>query len=163
MSSGFKQGKTAEDDVSGYWFENHGLTQPYSFNQATLLHPNYHGDIKNDKKNDMGKEVLMAICVGCRFDLRMTQRVLGKQHITLDEFQEPDKTYITLLERLPGIGINQFNELLKRRNIPSRVPEYTLGIMKKDGFYAKVGTEYFAPGIDEALQIAAKHCVTEKR
>lgn len=101
-----------------YWFENHGLTQPYSFNQATLLHPNYHGDIKNDKKNDMGKEVLMAICVGCKFDLRMTQRVLGKQHITLDEFQEPDKTYITLLERLPGIGINQFNELLKRRNIP---------------------------------------------
>ena len=105
----------------------------------------------------------MAICVGCRFDLRMTQRVLGKQHITLDEFQVPDKTYITLLERLPGIGINQFNELLKRRNLLFRVPEYTLGIMKKDGFYAKVGTEYFAPGIDEALQIAAKHCVTEKR
>lgn len=47
----------------------------------------------------------------------MTQRVLGKQNITLDEFQEPDKSYITLLERLPGIDINQFNAILKKRNL----------------------------------------------
>ena len=65
----------------------------------------------------MGKEILMAICVGCKFDLRMTQRVFGKAGIPLDEFKEPDKTYITLLERFPGISIDDFNELLKRRNI----------------------------------------------
>ena len=101
-----------------YWFDNHGFSQPYSFNQATLLHPNYHGDIKNDKKNDMGKEMLMAICVGCKFDLRMTQRVLGKQKIILDDLQEPDRTYITILERFPGLDIKEFNELLKRNSIP---------------------------------------------
>lgn len=100
-----------------YWFENHGLRYPDSFHEATKLHKNYHTDIKNDAKNDMGKDMLMAICVGCKFDLRMTQRVLGKQNIILDEFQEPDKTYITLLERLPGLAINQFNEILKRRNL----------------------------------------------
>lgn len=100
-----------------YWFENHGLRYPDNFHEATKLHKNYHTDIKNDAKNDMGKDMLMAICVGCKFDLRMTQRVLAKQHIVLDEFQEPDKTYITLLERLPGIGISQFNEILKRRNL----------------------------------------------
>ena len=100
-----------------YWFENHGLRYPDNFHDATKLHKNYHTDIKNDTKNDMGKDMLMAICVGCKFDLRMTQRVLAKQHIVLDELQEPDKTYITLLERLPGIGIDQFNEILKRRNL----------------------------------------------
>ncbi|MDO4339803.1 MAG: hypothetical protein Q4C91_17195 [Eubacteriales bacterium] len=100
-----------------YWFENHGLRYPDSFHDATKLHKNYHTDIKNDAKNDMGKDMLMAICVGCKFDLRMTQRVLEKQKITLDEFQEPDKTYITLLERLPGIDINQFNAILKKRNL----------------------------------------------
>lgn len=100
-----------------YWFENHGLRYTDSFHDATKLHKNYHTDIKNDAKNDMGKDMLMAICVGCKFDLRMTQRVMGKQNITLDEFQEPDKTYITLLERLPGIDINQFNAILKKRNL----------------------------------------------
>ena len=100
-----------------YWFENHGLRYPDSFHEATNLHKNYHTDIKNNAKNDMGKDMLMAICVGCRFDLRMTQRVLKKQNIILDEFQEPDRTYITLLERLPGLDINQFNEILKKRNL----------------------------------------------
>ena len=100
-----------------YWFANNKLTRPYNFRNATLLHTNYHTDIKNDKKNNMGKEILMAICVGCKFDLRMTQRVFGKAGIPLDEFKEPDKTYITLLERFPGISIDDFNELLKRRNI----------------------------------------------
>lgn len=100
-----------------YWFENHGLRYPDNFHEATKLHKNYHTDIKNDAKNDMGKDMLMAICVGCRFDLRMTQRVLRKQNIILDEFQEPDRTFITLLERFPGLDINQFNEILKKRNL----------------------------------------------
>lgn len=100
-----------------YWFDGHGLRYPDSFHAATKLHKNYHTAIKNDAKNDMGKDMLMAICVGCKFDLRMTQRVLEKQKIILDEFQEPDKTYLAILERFPGIDILNFNELLKRRNI----------------------------------------------
>lgn len=100
-----------------YWFDNHGLRYPANFHAATKLHENYHTAIKKNTKNDMGREMLMAICVGCKFDLRMTQRVLKKQKIELDDLLEPDKTYITILERFPGIGIDQFNELLKRRNI----------------------------------------------
>lgn len=96
-----------------YWFENHGLRYPDNFYEATKLHKNYHTDIMNDAKNDMGKEMLMAICVGRRFDLRMTQRELGKQRIILDKFQEPDKTHIILLGRFPGLNINHFNEILK--------------------------------------------------
>ena len=100
-----------------YWFDNHGLRYPDNFHTATKLHKNYHTDIKNDMKNDMGKEMLMAICVGCKFDLWMAQRVLRKRNILLDELQEPDRTYITILEKFPGIGIDGFNQLLKRRNI----------------------------------------------
>ena len=65
----------------------------------------------------MGKEMLMAICVGCKFDLRMTQRVFAKRNLPLDEFQEPDKTYMTILDRFPGLAIEQFNKLLERQNI----------------------------------------------
>ncbi len=100
-----------------YWFETHGLSMPYHFTKATLLHANYHGEIKNNRKNDMGKEMLMAICVGCKFDLRMTQRVFAKRNLPLDEFQEPDKTYMTILDRFPGLAIEQFNKLLERQNI----------------------------------------------
>ena len=109
-----------------YWFENNRLSQPYQFSQATLLHTNYHGQIRNNKKNDMGREMLMAICVGCKFDLRMTQRVFEKRRITLDEFQEPDRTYLTILERFPGLDILEFNELLKTKNIQE------LGTQSKD-------------------------------
>ena len=65
----------------------------------------------------MGRDMLMAICVGCRFNLRMTQRVFEKAKIPLDEFSDPDKTYITILDRAPGLDIDEFNELLKRRNM----------------------------------------------
>ena len=65
----------------------------------------------------MNKETLMAICVGCKFDLRMTERVFNKRKLPLDEFQEPDKTYMAILDTFPGIDILDFNEILKRRNI----------------------------------------------
>lgn len=41
-----------------YWFENHGLRYPDNFYEATKLHKNYHTDIKNNAKNDMGKDML---------------------------------------------------------------------------------------------------------
>ena len=100
-----------------FWFENKGLRYPDNFWDATRLHRNYHTDIKNDKKNNMGRDMLMAICVGCKFNLRMTQRVFEKAKVSLYEFREPDKTYITILDRLPGLSIVEFNELLKRKNI----------------------------------------------
>ena len=100
-----------------YWFSTKGPRYPEDFHAATKLHKNYHTGIKNDTKNDMGKDVLIAICVGCKFDLQMTQRVLEKQKIYLDALKEPDKTYIIILERFPGIEIDDFNELLKRKGI----------------------------------------------
>lgn len=100
-----------------YWFETHGLRYPDSFWNATRLHRNYHTDIKNNKKNNMSRDMLMAICVGLKFYLRMTLKVFDKAKIVLDEYSEPDKTYITILDRAPGLDIDEFNEILIRRKI----------------------------------------------
>ncbi len=100
-----------------YWFENHNLRYPDAFWDATRLHKNYHNKIKNNKNNNMNKETLMAICVGLKFDLSLTQKVFEKARLILDEYSDPDKTYIKILARIPGLDIDEFNELLNRRGI----------------------------------------------
>lgn len=101
------------------WFlmkKKHWLS-PDTFWQNTLLHRNYHGRIKNNGYNNVGKENLLAICVGLKLNLRMTQKVFSKAGIQLQEYREPDRTYRTILERAPGISIDDFNNLLERRGI----------------------------------------------
>ncbi len=101
------------------WFlmEKRHWLYPETFWQNTLLHRNYHGKIKKNDYNNVGKENLLAICVGLKLNLRMTQKVFSKAGIQLQEYTEPDKTYRTILERAPGISIEDFNKLLERRNI----------------------------------------------
>lgn len=101
------------------WFmmEKKHWLYPDTFWQNTHLHRNYHGLIKNNHYNNVGKENLLAICVGLKFNLRMTQKVFIKAGMQLQEYTEPDKTYRTILERAPGISIDDFNNLLKRRKL----------------------------------------------
>ena len=49
------------------------------------------------------------------------------------------------------------------RLILSKVPDFTRNIMKKEGFYEKVGADNFALGIDEALRIAERHCAESEK
>lgn len=101
------------------WFlmeKKHWLS-PEIFWQKTLLHRNYHGRIRNNDYNNVGKDNLLAICVGLNLSLRLTQKVFSKAGIHLQEYTEPDKTYRTILERVPGISIDDFNKLLERRNL----------------------------------------------
>lgn len=93
------------------------MRYPDTFWEKTLLHRNYHGKIKNDKYNNIGKEILLAVCIGLKLNLRLTQKVFLKAGIQLQEYTDPDKTYRTILERAPGISIDDFNQLLKRREI----------------------------------------------
>ena len=93
------------------------MLYPDTFWEKTLLHRNYHGKIKNDKYNNIGKEILLAVCIGLKLNLRLTQKVFLKAGIQLQEYTDPDKTYRTILERAPGISIDDFNQLLKRREI----------------------------------------------
>lgn len=101
------------------WFmmEKKHWLYPDTFWENTLLHRNYHGKIKNNNYNNVGKENLLAICVGLKLNLRMTQKVFSKAGIQLQEYTDPDKTYRAILEHAPGISIDDFNNLLERRGI----------------------------------------------
>ena len=78
--------------------ENRKWTYPATFNEKTELHPNYHGKIKNNSYNNMGTDVLMAICVGLKLNLRIIEKLFDKSNNKLNYYQDPDKTYIRILE-----------------------------------------------------------------
>lgn len=101
------------------WFlmENRKWNYPEIFNDKTGLHKNYHGKIKNNKYNNMGTDVLMAICVGLKLNLRMIEKIFDKSDNKLNYYQEPDKTYIRILENMPGISMQDFNGILEKTGI----------------------------------------------
>ena len=101
------------------WFlmEKRKWKYPDKFSEETGLHKNYHGKIKNDKYNNMGKDVLMAICVALRLKLRLIEKIFDKSSQKLNEYQEPDRTYIHILENFPCISLDDFNGLLRVKNL----------------------------------------------
>ena len=112
-----------------YLMEKRHWLYPERFNEETGLHKNYHGKIKNDKYNNMGKDVLMAICVGLRLNLRLTEKLFSKSEHKLNYYQDPDKTYIRIMETIPGLGISEFNNILFQAGIK----ELGSSIKFKDG------------------------------
>ena len=86
-----------------------------TFWYQTLLHRNYFSKIKNDKFNNVKRETLMAVCVGLGLTLRMVEKVFRKAGLMLQEYEEPDQTYITILEYFPGISIDNFNSILESK------------------------------------------------
>lgn len=101
------------------WFlmENRKWKYPQKFSEETLLHSNYHGKIKNNKYNNIGTDNLMAICVGLRLSLRITEKIFEKSDNKLNYYQDPDKTYIHILEYMPGLSIQDFNSILEKANL----------------------------------------------
>lgn len=101
------------------WFlmEKRKWKYPDKFSEETGLHKNYHGKIKNDKYNNMGKDVLMAICVALRLKLRLIEKIFDKFSQKLNEYQEPDRTYIHILENFPCISLDDFNGFLRVKNL----------------------------------------------
>lgn len=101
------------------WFlmEKRNWNYPETFSSETGLHKNYHGKIKNNNYNNMTTNVLMAICVGMRLSFRITQKLFGKSQNKLNEFENPDKTYIHIMETMPALSLDDFNGILQKLNI----------------------------------------------
>lgn len=101
------------------WFlmENREWDCPEKFNEETELHKNYYGRIKNDKSNTMTTNVLMAICVGMKLSLRLTEKLFDKSANKLNYYDDPDKTYIHIMETMPSLPLSDFNYILTQRNI----------------------------------------------
>ena len=100
-----------------YLMENRKWNYPEKFNEMTGLHKNYHGKIKNNKYNNMGTEVLMTICVALRLKLRIVEQIFAKSNNKLNYYQDPDKTYIRILENMPGLSLQDFNSVLVQTGI----------------------------------------------
>lgn len=98
------------------WFlmEKRNWSYPAVFNSETGLHKNYHGKIKNNKYNNMTTNVLMAICVGMKLRLRITEMLFSKAKMKLDYYSDPDKTYIRIMEIMPGLSLVEFNSILEQ-------------------------------------------------
>lgn len=98
------------------WFlmEKRNWNYPDTFNNETGLHKNYHGKIKNDNYNNMTTQVLMAFCVGMKLNLRITEKLFGKSQNKLDYYNDPDKTYIRIMETMSGLSLNDFNNILEQ-------------------------------------------------
>ena len=59
----------------------------------------------------------MAICVGLGLSLRLTEKLFDKSNNKLNYYQDPDKTYIRILETMPGISMQDFNCICEKANI----------------------------------------------
>ena len=75
------------------------------------------GKIKNDKYNNMGTDVLMAICVGLKLSLRITEKLFDKSNNKLNYYLDPDKTYIHIMENMPGISLKDFNSICEKAGV----------------------------------------------
>ena len=65
----------------------------------------------------MTTNVLMAICVGMQLCTRITQKLFDKSNNKLDYYKDPDKTYIRIMDTMPGLSLDDFNGILEQCGI----------------------------------------------
>ena len=100
-----------------FLMKNRHWNAPAIFKENTCLHENYYGKIKNDAANNMDTSTLMAICVGLRLTLHVVQMIFDKSKNKLSYYDDPDKTYIRILETMPFLSIQDFNSVLSQQNL----------------------------------------------
>lgn len=90
-----------------------GIYYPRTFTEKTGLCDALYNKIANNKQQSMKRETLMAIAIGSGLTAYATEELMKKAGIHLSRFQEPDRTYLMLLERYPGIDIYNANGILE--------------------------------------------------
>ena len=94
-----------------------GIQYPRTFTEKTLLYDALYNKIANDKVKTMKRETLMAIAVGLGLTSYATQKLMEKAGIHLNPLQNPDSTYLMILERFPGINIYNVNGILEASHL----------------------------------------------
>lgn len=101
-----------------YLMERKGIGSAKIFMEATMLNENYFGRIKRNDYNTIGKENLMAVCVGLKLSTRTVIKLFEKSDHNLKENVEPYKTCLKIIDKLPGLSIADFNGALAARGLP---------------------------------------------
>lgn len=104
-------------DCLCFLMENRNWKYPQTFSNATGLHENYFGRIKKNEQNRMNTNTLMAICVGMGLSLRLTEKLFDKSSNKLNYIADPDKTYIRIMETMPKLSLDDFNNILSELGI----------------------------------------------
>ena len=103
-------------DCLKFWMEIKHWKYAKTFSENTLLEPNYYNRIQKNKYNNMGRDVLMAICVGLKLTLYFVQLLFDKSDNKLRNHLEPDRTYIRIISTFPGLSIDAFNTIMQLEN-----------------------------------------------
>jgi hypothetical protein len=85
---------------------------PRTFAEHTHLYDDLFGKIKRNQQNTMNKETLLAICVGLKLKLYHIEGLMQKSNNAFNRFSPPDSIYVNIIERFPGLSIDDFNGLL---------------------------------------------------
>lgn len=101
-----------------YLMERKGIGSARVFMEATMLNENYFGRIKRNDYNAIGKENLMAVCVGLKLGTRTVIKLFKKSDHNLKENVEPYKTCLKIIDKLPGLSIADFNGALAACALP---------------------------------------------
>lgn len=104
-------------DCLCFLMTNRNWKYPATFTEQTELHNNYLGKIKKNDYNNMTTDVLMAICVGMKLRLRLTEMLFQKSNNKINYYKNPDKTYVHIMETIPGLDIVNFNSTLQELGI----------------------------------------------
>lgn len=100
-----------------YFFEKRTWHYPLKFEKETLLNKNYYGRIKKNEYNNMGVDILLPICIGLKLSLRFIEMFFKCSNYQLDYFTEPYRTALLMVEKFPGISIEDVNLILEKKNL----------------------------------------------
>ena len=95
--------------------EKKGWNQPATFEKETGLHRNYVGKCRRDEYPNIGIDLIMAICIAAQLRVSTIDRLVKEKaavNVSID--REPYKTYYFILEKIPGITLDQFNDVLEK-------------------------------------------------
>ena len=59
----------------------------------------------------------MAVCVGLKLPITTVESIFKKSKNKLNRYSDPDKTYIRIIEQMPGLSLQDFNEILQRKGL----------------------------------------------
>lgn len=94
-----------------------GIRYPKPFSELTGLYDALFNKIQNNKVSTMKKDTLMAIAIGLRLNAYATTTLMQKAGIHLNREIDPDRTYLFMLERIPGISIHDANGILEAKGL----------------------------------------------
>lgn len=93
--------------------EKKGWTKPETFENETFLEKDYLRRIRNNVYLNIGIDLIMAICIAAQLrPSTIDKLVKEKAMVNVSIDREPYKTYFLILEKVPGISLEQFNEVL---------------------------------------------------